>query len=107
MTEGLDARAARRALSPGDYEERTRRLAEALAREEAVLFAYIFGSFAEGRAFEDVDVAVFIGPERTGGMDLLSFQLDLAARLEEGGRPPPGGGPPNEGPPGPRAAGRG
>ncbi len=84
MTEGLDARAARRALSPGDYEERTRRLAEALAREEAVLFAYIFGSFAEGRAFEDVDVAVFIGPERTGGMDLLSFQLDLAARLEEG-----------------------
>ena len=84
MTEGLDARAARRALSPGDYEERTRRLAEALAREEAVLFAYVFGSFAEGRAFEDVDVAVFIGPERTGGMDLLSFQLDLAARLEEG-----------------------
>src|SRR3970282_2399573 len=90
MTEGLDARAARRSLSPGDYEERTRRLAEAVAREEAVLFAYIFGSFAEGRAFEDVDVAVFIGPERTGGMDLLSFQLDLAARLEEGAGLPVG-----------------
>ena len=28
-------------------------------------------------------MAVFIAPERTGGMDLLSFQLDLAARLEE------------------------
>ncbi|MGH7332324.1 MAG: type VII toxin-antitoxin system MntA family adenylyltransferase antitoxin [Candidatus Rokuibacteriota bacterium] len=73
----------RRELSPEDRERRTQRLAEAVAREEAVLFAYLFGSFADGRAFEDVDVAVFLNPTHRHALDPLSVQLDLSARLEK------------------------
>ncbi|MGH2453016.1 MAG: nucleotidyltransferase domain-containing protein [bacterium] len=74
---------ARRVLPPEERERRTLRLAEVLAREEVVLFAYLLGSFIEGRAFEDVDVAVFLNPAHRDALDPLSVQLDLAARLEE------------------------
>lgn len=70
-------------LSAGDHEERARRLTEALAGEEEVVFAYLFGSFAEDRPFEDIDVAVFLADSRDETFDSLSTQLALAARLEE------------------------
>ncbi len=73
----------RRELSPEDRTRRTRRLAEVVAREEAVLFAYLFGSFADGRAFEDVDMAVFLDPEHRDVLDSLTVHLDLSARFEE------------------------
>lgn len=73
----------RRVLSAEDRERRSERLAEALARKEAILFAYLFGSFPEGRPFEDVDVAVFLDPGHPDALDPLSIQLHLPARLEE------------------------
>ncbi len=70
-------------LSAPDRERVLGRVAESLAAEGAVLFAYAFGSFVEGRAFGDVDVAVFLDQERCPDASLLSLHLDLAGRLEE------------------------
>ncbi len=43
-------------------------------------FAYVFGSFAEGLPFADVDVAMYFRWERLS--DPLRTQLELAAALE-------------------------
>ncbi len=77
-----------RTLPPDAHERCVRRLAEALAGEEAILFAYLFGSFADGRPFEDVDVAVFVAPDHRVVDDPLSWQFRLAARLQEAIRLP-------------------
>lgn len=69
-------------LAAPDRERVLGRVAEGLAAEGAVLFAYVFGSFVEGRAFGDVDVAVFLDLERCPSGDLLPLHLDLAGRLE-------------------------
>lgn len=69
-------------LSGGEREERLARLRDALAAEGAVVFAYVFGSFTEERAFEDVDIAVLLDPGAAATDDALSAQLRLAARLE-------------------------
>ncbi len=37
-------------------------LAEAAAGEPDVVFAYLYGSFLEGEAFRDVDIAAFLDP---------------------------------------------
>jgi predicted nucleotidyltransferase len=73
----------RHELTQADRQQVAQRVAERLEKVKAVVFAYLFGSFAEGRAFEDVDVAVFLDSAEIAGSDLLAFQLDLAAALEE------------------------
>jgi predicted nucleotidyltransferase len=54
----------RRASLPADIAARVGTLGEALARCPAVVFAYLFGSAAEGRLtpLSDVDVAVYLKP---------------------------------------------
>lgn len=42
-------------------------LREALAREPAVRWAYLFGSAARGEAFADLDVALVLDPKRSRG----------------------------------------
>ncbi|MDQ7840383.1 MAG: nucleotidyltransferase domain-containing protein [bacterium] len=69
-------------LAASDRERVLVRVAKSLAAEGAVLFAYVFGSFVEDRAFGDVDVAVFLDPERCPDAGMLPLQLDLACRLE-------------------------
>lgn len=58
------------------------RLAAALAQEEAVVFAYLFGSFAEDRPCEDADVAVFVNESLLSEEERLGFALRLAAALD-------------------------
>lgn len=72
----------RRALPPPAQAEIAARLAAALAREEAVLFAYLFGSFAENRPCEDVDVAVFLDESLVSEDERLGFTLRLAGELD-------------------------
>lgn len=65
-----------------DARERARvrdQLAAELAAEPNVAFAYLYGSFAESRAFHDVDVGVYLhAPESPGG---APFSVALAHRL--------------------------
>jgi hypothetical protein len=68
----LHADAARRA-------EVERSLAAALAEEEAVVFAYLHGSFLTAPGFHDVDVAVYLGGSDAGAH--TDICLDLASGL--------------------------
>jgi hypothetical protein len=46
-------------MSEEDKERLTQRLKDRLISREEILFAYMLGSFAEGRGFRDLDVAVW------------------------------------------------
>ncbi|MEM2136220.1 MAG: nucleotidyltransferase domain-containing protein [Candidatus Jordarchaeaceae archaeon] len=50
---------------------------EMLKGREEILFAYIYGSFLEGR-FRDVDVAIYLDSERD-----VRYALNLEGELEE------------------------
>ncbi len=62
---------------PSELENRLQRLAAAFRQDERVLFAYLFGSVARGRAHaaSDVDLAVFLAD----GADPVDTPLELAA----------------------------
>lgn len=76
----------RRSLSPEGREAVLARIAEALERDGSILFAYCFGSFAEGSDFADVDLAVYVDPGKMGGgEDLLKKEIDLTASAERAG----------------------
>lgn len=69
----------------GNYrssEEKEGLLAEAAAfledRSEA-LFAYVFGSFLGGEAFDDMDIALYL--EIDAGRDILSLERELGGLL--------------------------
>jgi predicted nucleotidyltransferase len=83
MREGFGTLAvARRSMSPEERGAVLARIAEALGRDESIRFAYGFGSFAEGRDFADVDLAVYVDPGKMGGEDLLKKELTLGASAE-------------------------
>ena len=52
-------------------------ITEALSKNEAVVFAYLHGSCAEGRSFRDIDVAVFAGEQ---GRE-IEIESDLSYEL--------------------------
>ncbi|MEW6399037.1 MAG: nucleotidyltransferase domain-containing protein [Bacillota bacterium] len=58
-------------------------LRQALARRPEVLFAYLFGSFAERLPFRDIDIAVWIDPA-VGPEDLEYRPWRYEATLEAG-----------------------
>jgi len=53
-----------------------------LDKEEAVLFAYVYGSFCGEDGFNDIDVAVYVNETAITKDDRLDYQLGLAVRLE-------------------------
>ncbi len=59
-------------------------LAAALASNPRVAFAYLYGSFAEGRAFRDIDVGVYLAGDVTRDVDEAIKRADRIAILEHG-----------------------
>jgi uncharacterized protein YutE (UPF0331/DUF86 family) len=55
-------------------------LGRLLAAHPEVDFAYLFGSFAEGGPYHDVDVAVFLWPAPPAST-LLDYEMDLSTEL--------------------------
>ncbi|WP_346765908.1 nucleotidyltransferase domain-containing protein [Thermococcus sp. 9N3] len=55
-------------------------LIEFLMEKEEIIFAYLHGSFLEGEFYRDIDVAVYVDPEKV--KDFLSYELKLAVELE-------------------------
>ncbi|MBI5235586.1 MAG: nucleotidyltransferase domain-containing protein [Deltaproteobacteria bacterium] len=53
-----------------------------LEKDEASLFAYIYGSFCGEQGFNDIDVAVFADETIIKKETILDYQLGLAVRLE-------------------------
>lgn len=66
-------------MNPDDLE---RRIADALSPRAEVLDAYLFGSRARGdaRAHSDVDIAVFVDPDRAPDAP-YGYEASLAAEL--------------------------
>ena len=54
-------------------------LTQDLGNRPEILFAYLFGSFVEGGAFRDVDVAIYLGDQAA---DDLQYAIRLGAALE-------------------------
>lgn len=59
-----------------------RDIAAFLDNEEAILFAYVYGSFCGEDGFNDIDVAVYVNELAITKDDRLDYQLGLAVRLE-------------------------
>ena len=62
------------------------RLCEVLSARAEVRFAYLYGSFAEGGPFHDIDVGVYLDPDHLD--DRSMPELALSAALSEGVRLP-------------------
>jgi predicted nucleotidyltransferase len=46
-----------------------------------ILFAYVFGSFAEGLPCRDIDVGVFVDAAKLNGLDSFDFETRLSLEL--------------------------
>jgi predicted nucleotidyltransferase len=58
-------------------------LSNCLEKEEAILFAYLHGSFIEGRPFRDIDIAVFVEESKIPKKKALDFEMLISLRLEK------------------------
>lgn len=58
-------------------------LSRMLEKKEDVLFAYLHGSFAEGGAFRDIDIAVFVEESAIPREKALDFEMVLSLEIEE------------------------
>lgn len=69
---------ALRSIGPDGRSEIVIRLKDYLASRPEVLFAYLHGSFADGRPFRDIDLAVWVEPSRA----TLDHELELGVELQ-------------------------
>ncbi len=56
------------------------KIASSLGAKERVVFAYIFGSFLTGRAFQDIDIGIYIS--NPSDVPPLKLELEFEAFLE-------------------------
>ena len=63
-----------------DPAELRARLRELLAAHAEIDFAYLFGSFADGLPYHDVDVAVFLRPAPAPAT-VFDYEMDLSVAL--------------------------
>jgi predicted nucleotidyltransferase len=66
---------------PERVAERGERLREALAALDEVRFAYLHGSAAEGLAYRDLDVALYLDPAHPAAGDPFDYEMDLSVEL--------------------------
>jgi hypothetical protein len=73
-------------ITPEERHRIEQPLAAELGSDRNVVFAYLYGSFAESRPFHDIDVGVYL---RTISSDrVTATALDLAGRLSDRTRMP-------------------
>lgn len=70
-----------RDLNGAERESVLKMLMEALAKEQGLCVAYVYGSFVERGPFRDIDVALYYHP--TPEFNLLDRELDMEVALEE------------------------
>ncbi len=69
------------ALQPAGSEQLRSDLCQLLAAHEEIIFAYLFGSFAEGLPYHDVDVGVFLEPFVLSTTTTLDYEMSLSVEL--------------------------
>jgi len=68
-------------LSSAEKKAVLEQLAGAMARQEEILFAYVYGSFTEDTPFHDIDVGIFL--MNTDLESALRFSAGTTGRLEQ------------------------
>lgn len=54
----------------------------ALQNREEIIFAYLYGSFAEGLPFRDIDIAVYVKEEIVSREEAFDYGLELSSLIE-------------------------
>jgi len=72
-----------RDLSTEERERIKEVLSRFLGEMEEVLFAYLHGSFVEGRPFHDIDMGVFVEESKVPKEKALDFEISTSLKLEE------------------------
>jgi uncharacterized protein len=70
------------ARSPRDREQIVGDLRRELEARPEVVLAVLHGSFSKGGAYRDVDVAVWLAPERLSREERFRYALDLSVHLQ-------------------------
>jgi len=64
------------------------KLTRCLSEKQEILFAYLLGTFLTRSDFKDIDVGIYLDPQKIPGTDTLRYELELAVEME--GRIKPG-----------------
>ncbi len=64
------------------------KLTRCLSEKQEILFAYLLGTFLTRADFKDIDVGIYLDPQKIPGIDTLGYELELAVEME--GRVKPG-----------------
>jgi len=56
-------------------------LSRLLEKEEGIFFAYLHGSFYEGKSFRDIDVAVFVDDKAISKERALDFEIATSVKF--------------------------
>ena len=59
------------------------KLSRCLAEKQEIVFAYVLGSFLTRDDFEDIDVGIFLDPQKIPEIDTLRYELELAVEIEK------------------------
>jgi len=66
-----------------EEKERIREVLGRLLEEEGrIIFAYLHGSFAEGRSFRDIDIAVYVEESEVPREGVIDFEIMTSMKLE-------------------------
>jgi predicted nucleotidyltransferase len=66
-----------------DSKATARMLKEFFQDRKEVLFAYLHGSFIQGKEFRDIDVAVFLDAHEPGFTDVVEYEIALSLQAEK------------------------
>lgn len=58
------------------------KLRNLLAREDCVIFSYVYGSFIESDRFRDIDIAIYVDEEKISKREAFSVEQSLDSKLE-------------------------
>ncbi|MBM3295220.1 MAG: nucleotidyltransferase domain-containing protein [Candidatus Aminicenantes bacterium] len=59
------------------------RLSTALRRRPEIVFAYVHGSFIDGGRYRDIDVAVYLDPEKAAVLDGFDYAFKAAVDMSK------------------------
>ncbi len=72
----------KRKLSIKEKELLIQQAADFLGDRGYILFAYVFGSFASGEDFKDIDIGIFVSHDKSESL-YLSMELEIERELED------------------------
>ena len=60
-----------------------KKIREHLSLRKEILFAYLYGSFLEGKDFKDIDVGIYLDEEKLTKIDSIDYEITLSLSLQK------------------------